>query len=165
MKTIARNALFTNCALTEDVDVWWEEMTRPAPDSLVDWTRRPWNAKSRRKAAHPNARFTVPARQCPVIAPEWENPAGVPISAILFGGRRATVVPLVIEALSWQHGVFLGSVMASETTAAAAGRPARCAATRWPCSPSAATTWAITSGTGWRLGRGQTHQICRGFFT
>jgi phosphoenolpyruvate carboxykinase (GTP) len=122
MKTIARNAVFTNCALTEDVDVWWEEMTKPAPDSLVDWTRRPWNAKSRRKAAHPNARFTVPARQCPVIAPEWEDPAGVPISAILFGGRRATVVPLVMEALSWQHGVFLGSVMASETTAAAAGK-------------------------------------------
>ncbi|HUO08880.1 MAG TPA: phosphoenolpyruvate carboxykinase (GTP) [Phycisphaerae bacterium] len=122
MKTIARNTLFTNCALTDDVDVWWEEMTRPSPENLVDWTRRPWHPKSRRKAAHPNARFTVPARQCPVIAPEWEDPNGVPISAILFGGRRATVVPLVMEALSWQHGVFLGSIMASETTAAAAGK-------------------------------------------
>jgi phosphoenolpyruvate carboxykinase (GTP) len=122
MKTITRNALFTNCALTPDGDVWWEDMTRPAPDNLTDWTRRPWTNKSRRKAAHPNARFSVPARQCPVIAPEWENPAGVPISAILFGGRRAGVIPLANEALSWQHGVFLGSTMASETTAAATGQ-------------------------------------------
>jgi phosphoenolpyruvate carboxykinase (GTP) len=121
MKTIARNTLFTNCALTHDDDIWWEDMS-PAPDTLVDWMRRPWNAKSRRKAAHPNARFTVPARQCPVIAPEWENPHGVPIDAILFGGRRASTVPLVQEALNWQHGVFLGSIMASETTAAAAGK-------------------------------------------
>ncbi len=122
MKTITRNTIFTNCALTRDSDVWWEEMTRPAPEDLIDWMRRPWTAKSRRKAAHPNARFTVPARQCPVIAPEWEDPRGVPISAILFGGRRAGVVPLVNQALSWQHGVFLGSIMASETTAAATGK-------------------------------------------
>jgi len=122
MKTITRNAIFTNCAMTQDNDVWWEDMTRPPPDQLIDWTRRPWTPKSRRKAAHPNARFTVPARQCPVIAPEWDDPRGVPISAILFGGRRAGVIPLVNEALSWQHGVFLGSVMASETTAAATGR-------------------------------------------
>jgi phosphoenolpyruvate carboxykinase (GTP) len=121
MKTIARNTVFTNCAMTPDGDVWWEDMSKP-PETLVDWMRRPWNAKSRRKAAHPNARFTVPAKQCPVIAPEWEDPRGVPISAILFGGRRATVVPLVSEALSWQHGVFLGSTMASETTAAATGK-------------------------------------------
>jgi phosphoenolpyruvate carboxykinase (GTP) len=121
MKTITRNAIFTNCALTEDDDVWWEEMTKPAPDRLFDWTRRPWSAKTRRKAAHPNARFTVPAAQCPVIGSEWQDPKGVPISAILFGGRRATTIPLVNEALSWQHGTFLGSIMASETTAAAAG--------------------------------------------
>ena len=122
MKTITRNTIFTNCALTRDADVWWEEMSRPPPEDLIDWMRRPWTAKSRRKAAHPNARFTVPARQCPVIAPEWEDPRGVPISAILFGGRRAGVVPLVNQALSWQHGVFLGSIMASETTAAATGK-------------------------------------------
>jgi phosphoenolpyruvate carboxykinase (GTP) len=122
MRTTMRNAIFTNCALTPDEDVWWEEMTRPAPDSLVDWMRRPWTPKSRRKASHPNARFTAPARQCPVIAPEWEDPKGVPISAILFGGRRGSVIPLVTEALNWQHGVFLGSIMASETTAAATGK-------------------------------------------
>ena len=96
-------------------------MTDAPPPNLVDWLRRPWTPQSGRKAAHPNARFTTPARQCPVISPDWENPAGVPISAILFGGRRATVVPLVNEALSWQHGTFLGSIMSSETTAAAAG--------------------------------------------
>jgi phosphoenolpyruvate carboxykinase (GTP) len=122
MKTITRNTLFTNVAMTPDDDVWWEDLTKPPPPDLVDWTRRPWNPKSRRKAAHPNARFTAPARQCPVIAPEFEDPAGVPISAILFGGRRAATVPLVSEALSWNHGVFLGSIMASETTAAATGK-------------------------------------------
>src|SRR5207237_5194161 len=96
-------------------------MTEDRPAELTDWLRRPWTPASGRKAAHPNARFTTPARQCPVISPEWENPSGVPISAILFGGRRATTVPLVNEALSWRHGTFLGSIMSSETTAAAAG--------------------------------------------
>jgi phosphoenolpyruvate carboxykinase (GTP) len=121
MATIARNTVFTNCALTPDGDVWWEEMSDPPP-SLTDWLRRPWEPKSGRKAAHPNARFCVPASQCPVIAPEWQDPKGVPISAILFGGRRAGTVPLVNEALSWQHGTFLGSIMSSETTAAAVGK-------------------------------------------
>ncbi len=121
MLTIQKNSIFTNCAITPEGDVWWEEMTDTAPPALTDWLRRPWAPGAGRKAAHPNARFTTPASQCPVIAPEWEDPNGVPISAILFGGRRATVVPLVNQALSWQHGTFLGSVMSSETTAAAAG--------------------------------------------
>ena len=121
MKTLASNSIFTNCAITPEGDVWWEEMTDRPPAETSDWLRRRWTPESGRKAAHPNARFTAPARQCPVISPEWENPAGVPISAILMGGRRAGVMPLVNEAFSWRHGTFLGSIMSSETTAAAAG--------------------------------------------
>jgi phosphoenolpyruvate carboxykinase (GTP) len=122
MLTAAKNSIFTNVGLTPDGDIWWEEMTDAPPAQLTDWLRRPWTPASGRKASHPNARFTTPARQCPVISKDWENPAGVPISAILFGGRRATVVPLVNEALNWQHGTFLGSIMSSETTAAATGK-------------------------------------------
>ncbi len=121
MRTCGSNSIFTNCGITPEGDVWWEGMTEAPPPQLVDWLRRPWSPKSGRTAAHPNARFTTPARQCPVISPEWESPSGVPISAILFGGRRSGVVPLVNEALSWRHGTFLGSIMSSETTAAAAG--------------------------------------------
>ena len=122
MLTATSNSIFTNCAMTPEGDIWWEGMTDDKPAELIDWLRRPWTPQSGRKAAHPNARFTTPASQCPVIAPEWQDPRGVPIDAILFGGRRAGIVPLVTESLSWQHGTFLGATASSETTAAAAGK-------------------------------------------
>ncbi|MHB1516832.1 MAG: phosphoenolpyruvate carboxykinase (GTP) [Acidimicrobiales bacterium] len=121
MMTLNGNAIFTNTALTDDDDVWWEGMTDEPPDHLTSWTGEDWTPRSGSPAAHPNARFTVSAAQDPAIATEWQDPAGVPIDAILLGGRRASVVPLVVQSRDWQHGVFLGSIMASETTAAAAG--------------------------------------------
>ncbi len=121
MLTIRKNTVFTNCGKTDDGDVWWEGMTDAKPEHLIDWHGHDWTPESQTTAAHPNARFATPAAQDPAIADEWEDPAGVPIDAMLFGGRRAGVVPLVTESFDWEHGVFMGSTMSSEMTAAAAG--------------------------------------------
>jgi phosphoenolpyruvate carboxykinase (GTP) len=125
MRTISCNTLFTNVALTEDHDVWWEGMSTPPPEHLTSWLNTPWTPQSSEKAAHPNARFTAPLTQCPVLDPAWNTPEGVPISAILFGGRNSSTLPLVYETFHWQHGTFTGASISSETTAASEGTPGK----------------------------------------
>jgi phosphoenolpyruvate carboxykinase (GTP) len=153
MLSTRRDSIFTNVGLTPDRNVWWEGMGVDPPEKGIDWKGNEWTPESGEKGANPNARFTAPAKNCPCISPEWENPKGVPISAIFFGGRRSKVAPLIYQSFDWEHGVFMGATIASETTAAAAGAVGVVRRDQWPCFLSAATIWAITSNTGWTWAR------------